>query len=438
MVAGSRILCVGGNLCSGKTTLVRGLAAELGWDTSPPSGPDPAYVTRIYKDPARWSFEAQLSFLTLKASAIRQAVVDHRNIVVDRSIYEDQEVFAELFALDYWDELGFNTYRSAARLLTTDIPTPLAIIVCQCSTVECGRRMAVRPREYQALYPPGHVERLDGLYRQWVAGFRECPLLAVDTELHDVREVSVVSAIICDLRRFFRSRSAQLELWPLGEVSGASETADLEMPLEIIEHLNVVEPGPAGVLEEEAPPARKRLHLRSPSVYLAAPFTSVAVSPPDKGASRLFETHPVHGQVPTDYKAALLEVAGALERRGFDVILPHRDVNAWGKAMLQAHVVAEACVSLVRAADLFVGILGGSHGAHVEAGVALALGKPAIFASISGVEDTFVGSGLSELPYAARIETESLTGLAEFILSGQFTNVLTSLGLAPVETSDAL
>ncbi len=136
----SRVLAVAGNLGAGKSTLVNGLCRHLGWARAPLKSPDPAYVKRIHEQPERWSFEAQLNFLVLKASSLREAALAGRNIIVDRSLYEDREVMARSWAEQFWDKRSIATYEDCASMLFAGLPVADAVIYCRCSDDVCERQ----------------------------------------------------------------------------------------------------------------------------------------------------------------------------------------------------------------------------------------------------------------------------------------------------------
>src|SRR6266705_2063780 len=150
----SSIICIAGNLGSGKTTLVRSLATELGWQIRPKGGYDITYLEDLFQDPHRWSFEAQMAFLSHKARSIKEAVRTGIDFIIDRSIYEDIEIFAQTFAnRGMIDSRVYDIYETYAKLLLEEMTVPLAIIYCRCPPEISVKRLAERPRPYQRLYP---------------------------------------------------------------------------------------------------------------------------------------------------------------------------------------------------------------------------------------------------------------------------------------------
>lgn len=393
-------IAVAGNLGSGKTTLVRGLSDQLGWERCPSKSPDRAYVTLIHAEPTRWSFEAQLNFLILKASGLRSAEQRRVPVVTDRSLYEDRDVLARSWSERYWDPPTQKTYADCAGLLTDPSLTPDVVVLCECRSEERASRRAARDTQSPVTYDTDWLRRIDELYETWRANFVAAPLLSLDTEVNDVRDPRVVRDVVRDLQRFLIGdpRSDQTVLFDVtGEASQDPlfELRDAEdAPMRALQFVNDVQPG-AQNLSLNVPPAR-RFSVGSPSAYVAAPFTSRAiVAEPLAPDLRLPVAGQTHGTLPATYRRSLEGVARAVESKGFQAVLPHRDVNAWGQRSLTASQVASECIDLVRRCDVFVALLGESFGAHAEAGAAVALGKPCFFVEVAELGSTFIGHGFS-------------------------------------------
>ncbi len=239
----------------------------------------------------------------------------------------------------------------------------------------------------------------------------QLPLLALDTEAHDVRDPAVITNIVVDLQTYF-SPPPQDQTVLFG-FDGAPPTSPLietkERPrLRFLQRLNSVEPRQPVEFRASSAAGFLERPLSRPAVYLAAPFTAVAVPPAEPA-----ETFPPgddrsHGVIPHRYRSELEAIAAVFEHESVQVVLPHRDVNSWGARLLTPEQVAQGCLELVRDCDAFVGILGESFGAHTEAGMALASGKPCTIVEVTTLGHTFVGGGLGLIPGARSITAQTL------------------------------
>lgn len=188
----ARIIAVAGNLASGKSTLAGVLSRNNGWRHFPRRGYDVSYIEDLFRDPERWAFEAQMSFLRHKADAIREIMALDGTVVLDRSIDEDVSVFARYFHQRGWmSDRSYGLYQRYARQLLDSLAPPSVVVYCSASPTVCAERLSERPRLYQQLYPPDHVDRLHRLYETWWAEVEVQAKLVIDTTTNDVREASV-------------------------------------------------------------------------------------------------------------------------------------------------------------------------------------------------------------------------------------------------------
>ena len=88
-------IAVTGNIGAGKTTLTKMLAKRYKWipqyedvDTNP-------YLDDFYLDMEKWSFNLQIYFLGSRFRQIQEIRTSGKNIIQDRTIYEDAYIFAE-------------------------------------------------------------------------------------------------------------------------------------------------------------------------------------------------------------------------------------------------------------------------------------------------------------------------------------------------------
>jgi deoxyadenosine/deoxycytidine kinase len=374
MSDGGMIIALAGVMGSGKTTLAKALADVFGAALLPEPTLGLQYLKDLADNPKRWAYETQLAFLSNKAAQIRQLFDRQRTVIVDRSMSEDVDVFAR-----HWhdsgdiDERSFQTYSALAEHLQATLPAPDLLVVCSCSKEVAFQRVEARARK-DRLHTQEHVAAIHARYEQWLQRAHPCPVIVLDSQLRDFRNPIVVQEIAAEIEsRVMGHWTGQLDLF--GEPRAVQR--------------DVIRPatGAAGV---ELQP--------HPVFYLAAPFTGVAEAAQAsvEATKTLFDAP--HGVIaPGPYRTALLAVERVLEQWGIRTIIPHREVNRWGHRSLEPSAAAEQCTNHVLGCDGTIALLGTSHGAHYEVGLAMGLGRPCILVECEAMGASFIGSGLTHL-----------------------------------------
>jgi hypothetical protein len=153
--------------------------------------------------------------------------------------------------------------------------------------------------------------------------------------------------------------------------------------------------------------------LRKRRVYFAAPFTARATMKArvshDEGY--LFNGDGSTEDIPIAYRRKLTALARAIEGHGHDVLLPHRDINRWGKRSLPGSEVARRCLAGVAESDCFIGLIAESFGSHAEFAYALGLAKPSLILLSTRDPTSFFGQGMASLQGVGTIEAKSMNGL---------------------------
>lgn len=181
-----KYIAVAGNIGVGKSTLVEMLCQKLGWQAFyEPVATNP-YLSDFYQDMSTWSFHSQIYFLAHRLRAHRLLLSHPTSAVLDRSVYEDAEIFAHnLFLQGHIHPRDYETYRELYHVLTEFLPPPDLVIYLRASVPTLLKRISNRNRDYERTISADYLSQINALYETWIAGFTLCPVLTVPADYLD-------------------------------------------------------------------------------------------------------------------------------------------------------------------------------------------------------------------------------------------------------------
>jgi deoxyadenosine/deoxycytidine kinase len=179
-------IAIAGNIGAGKSTLVDFLARTYGiMPFYEPNDQNP-YLADFYEDMNRWAFHSQMYFLSNKFR-LHQAVDKTKGVVVlDRTIFEDAEIFAEaLHEMGQIDKRDWGTYLGFYKTILDVIKPPDLLIYLRCSVRTVRKRIKLRGREMEMNIPLAYIKRLHRLYESWIEHYRLSEVLILETDKLD-------------------------------------------------------------------------------------------------------------------------------------------------------------------------------------------------------------------------------------------------------------
>ena len=213
---------IAGNIGAGKSTLVRMICDQLGWEPYYEPVAENPYLADFYRDMKRWAFNSQVFFLTHRARSHRALMDSRRAVVQDRSCYEDAEVFARAqFLLGSLSARDWETYRRSTRPSRRSLPRLTSSSTCAPRFRRCADASRSAPGDIEADISDEYLQRLNTLYEEWIARFDISPVLVVQGDRLDfVEDSRDLHAIVSTIREHLRGRQGLL--FP-DEVSGPTE-----------------------------------------------------------------------------------------------------------------------------------------------------------------------------------------------------------------------
>ncbi len=103
-------------------------------------------------------------------------------MVLDRTIYEDAEIFATNLARGrYMRKRDYETYMELYSTMREALQPPDLLIYLRCETRAIRRRIKTRGRPSELEIPVSYIRRLGRLYEDWIDGYDQSPVLIWDS-----------------------------------------------------------------------------------------------------------------------------------------------------------------------------------------------------------------------------------------------------------------
>lgn len=194
-----RYVAVAGTIGSGKTSLVSWLEATYGLQPFYEPNDDNPYLADFYQDMSRWGFHSQIYFLSHKLELHQALLTSNVPSVIDRTLYEDAEIFAKNLHLQgHISKRDWAVYERLYRALREVLRPPDVLIALSCSLGATKKRIARRGRAMEAEIPDAYLRRLHRLYERWFSSYDLSPIVRIDTSKLDYVEDLVA---LIDLRQ---------------------------------------------------------------------------------------------------------------------------------------------------------------------------------------------------------------------------------------------
>jgi deoxyadenosine/deoxycytidine kinase len=185
-VGKQRYIVVAGNMGVGKSTLVRFLSSTFNAQAFYEPVDGNPYFDKFFKDMRGWAFHSQIYFLTHKFKIHQEVQASEGLVVVDRSIYEDAEIFAQsLYNNHQMTKDDFDLYWSLYESMLKTLRPPDLIIYLTCSIKTLAERIKKRARKAEEEVPLQHLSLLQQSYDAWISRVNFCEVIKFTTDNFD-------------------------------------------------------------------------------------------------------------------------------------------------------------------------------------------------------------------------------------------------------------
>ncbi|HHC80677.1 MAG TPA: deoxynucleoside kinase [Flavobacteriia bacterium] len=180
-------VAIAGNIGAGKTTLTKLLAKHYKWSPHYESVEENPYLDDFYGEMERWSFNLQVFFLNSRFRQILEIHESGKNIIQDRTIYEDAHIFApNLHAMGLMTNRDFSNYSSLFELMERLVSPPDLLIYLRANIQTLVGQIHKRGRDYENSISIDYLSRLNERYEAWISTYTKGKLLIIDVDNLDI------------------------------------------------------------------------------------------------------------------------------------------------------------------------------------------------------------------------------------------------------------
>lgn len=204
-------IAVAGNIGSGKTTLTSLLSKHYKWEPHYEDVDDNPYLNDFYQDMQRWSFNLQIYFLNSRFNQILEIRKSGKDIIQDRTIYEDAYIFApNLHSMGLMTTRDFENYFTLFNLISSLIEPPDLLIYLRASIPTLVNQIQIRGRKYENTIRLDYLKRLNERYEAWIDSYNLGKLLIVDADNYNFPDnaedlSTVIDKINAELHGLFQA-----------------------------------------------------------------------------------------------------------------------------------------------------------------------------------------------------------------------------------------
>lgn len=200
-----KIICIEGNIGSGKTTIIEKLSKKYPkytiikepvdlWLNLRDSTDNKSLLEKFYTDKKRWSYTLQsTAFITRHLGAqkaITEISSDKSNMLVsERGVLTDKHVFAKMLHDDKdMSDLEYSVYQMWFDKYATGLPIKGIVYIDTDYTV-CAERIKIRNREGEQGIPIEYLKNLEKYHKEWLHSENQLPLLTVSSDESNIETI---------------------------------------------------------------------------------------------------------------------------------------------------------------------------------------------------------------------------------------------------------
>ncbi len=184
-------IAIAGTVGVGKSTLANKLGEILEFKVMHENVASNPYLDKYYQDFNTWAFHLQIFFLAERFKDQKKMFSYGGGFIMDRSIYEDIEIFAKMnFEKGTMSQDDWDTYSALfeAMVMSPYFEKPDLIIYLEGDVDHVVDRIQERGREMEVQTDVDYWRELDTRYKQWIESISDMKVLRLNISEYDVHD----------------------------------------------------------------------------------------------------------------------------------------------------------------------------------------------------------------------------------------------------------
>ena len=180
-------IIIEGNIGSGKTSLAKLLSEKLGGKLMLEEFEENPFLKKFYKDPSRYAFQLELSFLAERFQQI-QTEIQNRDLFQEFMFSDYMIEKCLIFSKNNLDHQSIQLYRKLYDIIQKSIPKPDLIIYLHKDSKYLLSNIGKRARDYEQDIKAKYLEDIYNNYITYFKQQNQYPVLFINTNEIDFVE----------------------------------------------------------------------------------------------------------------------------------------------------------------------------------------------------------------------------------------------------------
>ncbi|MBI9068563.1 MAG: deoxynucleoside kinase [Salinivirgaceae bacterium] len=173
-------IIIEGNIGAGKTTLASKIAMDYNAKLVLEQFQDNPFLPKFYKEPDRYSFTLELSFLAARYKQLNDEI-SSKDLFKNFTIADYYFVKSLIFSRSTLEEDEYNLYRQLFNIIYQQLPLPNIYVYLHASPEKLLQNIKSRGRDYEAGITLEYLANIQKSYFDYFKSENRFPILIVDT-----------------------------------------------------------------------------------------------------------------------------------------------------------------------------------------------------------------------------------------------------------------